>query len=401
MPGDGMTAALLSIAGGYILGSISPSYILGRLVKRLDIRRTGTGNAGTVNVYKVLGLWPAVATAVFDLFKGILALRICLALGGTPLAAHLAGLAAIVGHVLPFYLRFRGGQGVATATGLLLYYLAGFYLSGWLPPSSLVLLALVSAAFGYIARIGEVVGAVVLPFLSLALVVLAPARAEVYFVLSVIAYIVLIEILNIRRQSLIDFNRLREKGVIGWRLYLRPAAFLFIVGDLMADKKLVLTILGAIVLIFLLLDLGRLFSRTVNLFFFQKVKKFYKDKEHKEFSSITLFLFALFLTILLFDRPVAVLAGAYLVFGDFFAKLFGMLFGRTRLFAKTLEGSLAHLSVCLFSGYILIRYVSMPVAAFVAGALAATAIEVLPTGIDDNFSVALISASVMYVFQLF
>jgi glycerol-3-phosphate acyltransferase PlsY len=396
-----MTTTLLSIAGGYILGSISPSYIIGKLVKHLDIRQTGTGNAGTVNAYRVLGPWPAAATAVFDVLKGILAVRICLDAGGAPLAAHLAGLAAILGHVFPFYLRFRGGQGVATATGLMLYYLAAFYIKGWLPLSSLVLLALISAASGYIARIGEVVGAVVLPLVSIALIVLAPRPPDVYFLLSVIAYIVLVEIVNIRRQALLDGGRLREKEVIGWRLYVRPVAFLFIVGYLNADKKPILTILGAVVLFFLLLDLSRLSFRAVNLFFFQKVRRLYRGKERKAFSSITLFLFALFLTILLFDRPVAVLAGAFLIFGDFSAKLSGILFGRTRLFAKTLEGSLAHLSACLFSGYILIHYVSLPVPAFLAGAMTATVTEALPTGIDDNFSVSLISASVMYVFQLF
>ena len=86
---------------------------------------------------------------------------------------------------------------------------------------------------------------------------------------------------------------------------------------------------------------------------------------------------------------------------DFFSKYFGLQFGRTKLFEKTFEGSLAHFNACLLSGYILLHFASLPLYVFVTGALVASTSEVLPIGVDDNFSVALLSAASMYVFHFF
>jgi glycerol-3-phosphate acyltransferase PlsY len=391
----------LSLLGGYLLGSISPSYILGKLLRHIDIREQGDGNAGTVNTYKLLGLWPAVITAVFDLSKGLLAMFLCRLAGGPPVLAFLAAFGAVLGHVFPFYLRFRGGQGVATATAILIYELAVIYSRGWLPPSSFLILAVSVISFSYISRKGEVVASVVLPLLAVFAVVFRVPSPHLYFLLGISAYILLINILNIREQKFLKMTSFKEKGVVGWRLYLRPLAFVLIIYYLCAGKKDVLTLVGSITLFFLLLDLIRLFFRRVNVFFFQKIKQVYREKEYRTFSSITLFLFAYFLTILLFDKPIAVLATSFLTFGDFFSKIFGILFGRTRIFEKTLEGSLAHLSACLVAGYLLLGYVGIPVATYLAGALMASVAEVLPLGVDDNFSVSLFSASIMYVLHLF
>ncbi len=389
------------LLGGYLLGSVSPSYVLGKVLRGIDIREHGTRNAGTVNTYKVLGLGPAVLTAIFDLGKGLLVMFLCHLAGGSPLAVHLAGLAAVLGHVFPFYLKFRGGQGVATATAIMLYYLVVFYSKGWLPPSSLLLLAVCVFSFDYIGRKGEMVALVVLPLLAVFVLIFSPLSSSVYFILSVIGYILFINIWNICHQRLLPLASLKEKGVIGWRLYARPFAFILIIYYLQAEKRSTLTLIGSIALFFLLLDLVRLFSKKINIFFFDKVKQIYRKKEYRKFSSITIFLFAYFLTVLLFEKGIAVLAVSYLTFGDFFSKFYGLQFGRTRIFEKTLEGSLAHLSACLVAGYILLRYISVPIPAYLLGALMASLSEALPLGIDDNFSVSLLSASTMYVFRLF
>jgi len=66
--------SLLALLIGYLLGSISPAFILGKVLKGIDIRQHGTKNAGTTNVKKVLGLGPAIFTAIYDLSKGLLAI---------------------------------------------------------------------------------------------------------------------------------------------------------------------------------------------------------------------------------------------------------------------------------------------------------------------------------------
>jgi len=71
----------LALFLGYIFGSVNPAFILGKILKKIDIRKYGTKNAGTTNAKKVLGLGPAVITAVFDLSKGILSIEIAKLLG--------------------------------------------------------------------------------------------------------------------------------------------------------------------------------------------------------------------------------------------------------------------------------------------------------------------------------
>lgn len=396
-----MKTLFLIVLIGYLLGSVSPSYILGRLLKKTDIRRRGLKYAGTLNVYRVLGLGPAVITAVFDLGKGLLAMFIVSLLGAPPSAISLAGFAAIVGHVFPFYLNLKGGQGTATATGILLYYLTLFYARQRLPWESLPILFFCVLSFAYISKRGEFVATVVLPILTVMILVFSPTHLDVVVILSVIVFILFINIHNILHRELLNPSSSKAKGEINWRLYLRPLALLLLLVYMSSSKKDTLTLIGSVTLFFLALDLIRLFSKKINVFFFKNVKDFYRLKEYKKFSSMTIFLFAVFLTVLLFEKSIAILAVSYLIFGDFFSKFFGIQFGRKRIFEKSLEGSLAHLNACLISGYIFLHYVSVPIPVYLTGAFAATISEALPLGVNDNFSVALLSASSMTVFLLF
>lgn len=396
-----MKTLFLIIAIGYLLGSFSPSYILGRLLKKTDLRSHGLKYAGTSNVYSVLGLGPAVITAVFDLGKGLAAMSVASLLGASPSTISLAGFAAIVGHVFPFYLNFKGGQGTATATGILLYYLALFYARQWLPWESLPILVFCVLSFAYISKRGEFVGTVVLPILAVMILVFSPTHLDVVVILSVMTFILFMNIRNILHRELLNLSSSKAKGEINWRLYLRPLALLLLLVYMSSSKKDTLTLIGSIALFFLALDLVRLFSKKINVFFFKNVKDFYRLKEYKKFSSMTIFLFAVFLTVLLFEKSIAIVAVSYLIFGDFFSKFFGIQFGRKRIFEKSLEGSLAHLNACLISGYIFLYYISVPIPVYLTGAFVATVSEALPLGVNDNFSVALLSASSMYVFLLF
>ena len=116
---------IICIIIGYLLGGILPAFIFGK-IKGIDIREEGTKNAGTANAFKVLGLSYAIPTALYDTLKGLLAMLIAYSLNANFIFIQISGLAVIVGHVFPFYLNFRGGQGNATATGLLLYYLVNY-----------------------------------------------------------------------------------------------------------------------------------------------------------------------------------------------------------------------------------------------------------------------------------
>jgi glycerol-3-phosphate acyltransferase PlsY len=110
---------IMSVVIAYLIGSVSPSTILGKLVAKTDIREHGSGNAGATNALRVLGWKLALLILAADIFKGMLAIFIAWTLGhGNPWVTYLSGAAVIVGHNWPIFFGFRGGKGVATTIGV-------------------------------------------------------------------------------------------------------------------------------------------------------------------------------------------------------------------------------------------------------------------------------------------
>ena len=118
----------LAVFLAYLLGSVSPSYLLGKYLRGIDLRKHGSGNVGATNAMRVLGKGPGLAVLLVDLFKGWAAvalipkwLTIPHDLFQDPLVYPvLIGLAVVAGHNWTLFLRFRGGKGVATGFGVLL-----------------------------------------------------------------------------------------------------------------------------------------------------------------------------------------------------------------------------------------------------------------------------------------
>lgn len=111
----------LAIIIGYLLGSIPSAFIITRLIKGGDIRQLGGGNVGGLNVFREVGLWPALSVGVIDLGKGAAAVAIAKWGLNVPEAyILLAGLAAVIGHNWMVWLKFSGGKGMGAATGALL-----------------------------------------------------------------------------------------------------------------------------------------------------------------------------------------------------------------------------------------------------------------------------------------
>jgi acyl phosphate:glycerol-3-phosphate acyltransferase len=108
----------LAIVIGYLLGSISFSYLLTQLLKGYDIRQHGSGNAGATNMLRVVGKWPAITVFLLDLLKGMVAVWVGSMLTHDPVVMLLSGVASIVGHNWPIFLGFRGGKGIATTIGV-------------------------------------------------------------------------------------------------------------------------------------------------------------------------------------------------------------------------------------------------------------------------------------------
>ncbi|HEY4010447.1 MAG TPA: glycerol-3-phosphate 1-O-acyltransferase PlsY [Acidobacteriaceae bacterium] len=116
---------LLTLAVAYLLGSIPFGYILVRLFRKEDIRATGSGNIGATNVVRSGAKGLGILTLVLDLLKAFAAVKLAQYLApGTPGfpsdLAIAAGIAAVLGHVFPIWLGFKGGKGVASALGVFL-----------------------------------------------------------------------------------------------------------------------------------------------------------------------------------------------------------------------------------------------------------------------------------------
>ncbi len=101
---------------GYLVGSLSPSVFLGKLFKGVDVRKHGSGNAGTTNAFRVLGVKLGIAVLVADVLKGVLPVLLAKYLS-TPLVTVLVAFACVIGHNYSIFLRGKGGKGVATGAG--------------------------------------------------------------------------------------------------------------------------------------------------------------------------------------------------------------------------------------------------------------------------------------------
>lgn len=112
----------LLVVASYLLGSIPASYVAGRLARGIDLREHGSGNLGATNTFRVLGAKVAAPVMLFDVLKGWAPAWFFPRWDSSPdwRWALAYGAAAIVGHVFSLYMKFRGGKGVATATGVFL-----------------------------------------------------------------------------------------------------------------------------------------------------------------------------------------------------------------------------------------------------------------------------------------
>jgi glycerol-3-phosphate acyltransferase PlsY len=112
-----MENSVVAVTLGYLIGSVPFAQLLARR-RGIDLRRVGSGSVGASNVLRTSGVRPAVVAMGLDAVKGALAVLVAQRLSVAPATSMAAGVAAVVGHVYPVWLRFKGGKGVATAAGV-------------------------------------------------------------------------------------------------------------------------------------------------------------------------------------------------------------------------------------------------------------------------------------------
>ncbi len=147
---------VLAMVIGYLLGSIPCAYLIGWLVKGVDIRKMGGGNMGAVNTMREIGTLPGFGVLFADIAKGALAVLIAQWLGLHLYWVFAVGLAAVAGHNWPVWLKFRGGQGLATTMGVLLVFSP-------IPFAISAAILVVAVIFTSNVRLSAIVGFIFLP----------------------------------------------------------------------------------------------------------------------------------------------------------------------------------------------------------------------------------------------
>ena len=110
----------------YAIGSINFSVLISKKIAGFDVREKGSGNAGSTNVLRAVGIKAAVITLICDILKGIVAILIAVLIGNIvgntdrALLVQIAGILVVIGHTFPIFFQFKGGKGVATSLGVLL-----------------------------------------------------------------------------------------------------------------------------------------------------------------------------------------------------------------------------------------------------------------------------------------
>ncbi len=151
----------LAVACAYLIGSVPFALLAARRWGAADLRQFGSGNLGAANVLRASGVRAGVLVAILDVAKGAASVALAMRVSSGPVAPAAAGFAAIVGHIYPVWLKFKGGKGVATACGVfsILTPLA-------VPPSIAVFLVAVWAT-KYIS-LGSLLATIALPSIAYA-----------------------------------------------------------------------------------------------------------------------------------------------------------------------------------------------------------------------------------------
>lgn len=133
---ENITGWLAALGSSYLIGSIPTAYLVVKKIKQVDVRTVGSGNAGATNVTRAAGFKAGLFVFLVDVLKGVAAVKLIspLWLAQESLAPFACGISAVVGHIAPVFLGFKGGKGVATTIGVIasaMPSVALIYLAVW------------------------------------------------------------------------------------------------------------------------------------------------------------------------------------------------------------------------------------------------------------------------------
>lgn len=159
-----MAAYIIIAIIAYLIGSINFSVIISKRMAGFDVREKGSGNAGTTNMLRSIGVKTAVITLLCDILKGVVVILIAILIGNIvdglddALLVQLAGIFVIIGHTFPIFFGFKGGKGIATSLGVLL-------MINWQIGLICLVFALILMAITRMVSVGSIAAAILFPVL--------------------------------------------------------------------------------------------------------------------------------------------------------------------------------------------------------------------------------------------
>ena len=159
-----MAAYIIIAIIAYLVGSINFSIIISKRMAGFDVREKGSGNAGTTNMLRSVGVKAAAITLLCDILKGVVVILIAILIGNIvdglddALLVQLAGIFVIIGHTFPIFFGFKGGKGIATSLGVLL-------MINWQIGLICLVFALILMAITRMVSVGSIAAAILFPVL--------------------------------------------------------------------------------------------------------------------------------------------------------------------------------------------------------------------------------------------
>ncbi len=320
---------------GYLIGSVSPGYFFGRFIKGIDIREHGLNrNTGATNTFYVVGPFWGVIAGLVDFLKAPAVYYLAVSQNFPPDTSILVGLAAVVGHIFPFYLGFRGGRGVASLYGLLLASL----------------------------------------FFTTSIYALSLFAGTVFYAISV-------------------SQRPEVKGFLGeapLRKFLKLAGLVLPIGFLAISESFFLAAVVALLALSFFIDVLRFLFPTFNRRYLG-LRMVAKKKEAKRLSGYTLFLLSSFLLFKFFPAEIAAVSLVFFIVGDVFAPFGQVFMAKEILRGKTWGGAFLIIILAFISGLFLksLIPVSFSLSAIALAAFLTAFLDQFSFLLDDNILVPL------------
>ena len=188
-----MAAYIIIAIIAYLVGSINFSIIISKRIAGFDVREKGSGNAGTTNMLRSVGVKAAAITLLCDILKGVVVILIAILIGNIvdglddALLVQLAGIFVIIGHTFPIFFGFKGGKGIATSLGVLL-------MINWQIGLICVAVALILMVITRMVSVGSIAAAILFPVLVIFIGqnYIVPVNNWSYLIFSIIVAVIVL-----------------------------------------------------------------------------------------------------------------------------------------------------------------------------------------------------------------